>query len=58
MEQRKRDRSEFFKRLRALAESANLPAEEAEELAAEAVRAIRAAQPAESGNQPPAAYLL
>ncbi|MCL5961189.1 MAG: type II toxin-antitoxin system Phd/YefM family antitoxin [Chloroflexi bacterium] len=40
-EQWKRSRREFFDRLRAISERANLPEEEAEKLATEAVKAIR-----------------
>jgi prevent-host-death family protein len=40
-EQWKRARGEFFRRLRGLSETANLPPEEAERLAAEAIRAVR-----------------
>lgn len=37
----KRGREEFFDRLQVIAERANLPPDEAEELAREAVRAVR-----------------
>ncbi|MBI4494877.1 MAG: type II toxin-antitoxin system Phd/YefM family antitoxin [Chloroflexi bacterium] len=42
-EQWKKARSAFFARARAAAEQANLPPDEADRLAAEAVRAVRAA---------------
>ncbi|HEX5506374.1 MAG TPA: type II toxin-antitoxin system Phd/YefM family antitoxin [Thermomicrobiales bacterium] len=41
-EQWKRGREEFFDRLQAIAERANVPPDEAEELAREAVQAVRA----------------
>ena len=44
-EQWKRARGEFFDRLRAASETANLAPEEAERLAAEVVEAIRARPP-------------
>lgn len=46
-EQWKRARSEFFKKIRALAGTGGLPPEEADALAAEGVRAIRQRHPDE-----------
>lgn len=43
-EQWKKRRAAFFDRLQAMAEEANVPAEEAEHLVTEAIAAVRAAQ--------------
>ncbi len=48
-EQWKRARAEFFAKLRALAETANLSPEEADRLASEAVRAVREEPPSAPG---------
>src|SRR5579885_959594 len=43
-EQWKRERAAFFERMQAIAEQANVPEQEAEQLVADAVREVRAAR--------------